>query len=251
VKVQIEALERLAALDAELGVLQEQHSRERDSLDKKKQTITELDGKLARDRQSLEEMERLRNELMLELRQMSGQIEKSREKLSRCRTEREANAAQREVEELRKLFRDREVEVEKIGTLVEQARGEIESSTSERERLNGELGETEGDTTTRLGETAARMQEKETVRKELVAAVQPALYRRYELVRKRKGTALAFTHEGTCSECHMLLPPMLYQQLRRSEEFSQCPSCHRILYFRDAAPAADDSQPAEGRSSGP
>lgn len=247
-QTQIEALERLAALDAELSVLQEQLTREREDLAKKKQTVAELDAKQTRGRQSLEDMERMRNELMLELRQMSGQIEKSREKLSRCRTEREANAAQREVEELRKLYRDREVEVDKLGTLLEQARGEIDTTVTERDRLSGELGQTEGDTTTRLSEVASRAQEKETARKELVAQVQPALYRRYELVRKRKGTALAFTQEGTCSECHMLLPPMLYQQLRRSEEFAQCPSCHRILYFRH--PAAD-SQPAEGRSSGP
>jgi hypothetical protein len=121
-QAQIEALERLAVLDSEIKDLQEQLSRERDGLSKKRQALQELDGKLVRDRLSVEEMERMRNELMLELRQMSNQIEKSREKLSRCRTEREANAAQREVEELRKLYRDREIEIERVNGLADQAR---------------------------------------------------------------------------------------------------------------------------------
>lgn len=244
---QIDALERLAALDAEIKDLQEQLSRDRDGLHKKKQSLQELDAKLTRDRTSVEDMERMRNELMLELRQMSVQIEKSREKLARCRTEREANAAQREVEELRKLYRDREIEIEKLNGLIEAARIGMDATTSDRDKIASELGETEGATASRVGEAENNASSKEGLRKELVAQVQPVLYRRYELVRKRRGTALAFTQEGTCSECHMLLPPMLYQQIRRGEDFAQCPSCNRILYFRiDAA-----SQSEEGPSTGP
>lgn len=250
-QAQIEALERLAVLDSEIKDLQEQLSREREGLSKKRQALQELDGKLVRDRQSVEEMERMRNELMLELRQMSNQIEKSREKLSRCRTEREANAAQREVEELRKLYRDREIEIERVNGLADQARQVIEVTTTDRDKIAGELGDTEGETTSRLGEVQTNATTKEGARKEIVALVQPALYRRYELVRKRRGTALAFTTDGTCSECHMRLPPMLYQQLRRSEEFDQCPSCNRILYFRVDAPPGDESKSEEGPSTGP
>ena len=86
--------------DIDLKELSDQLSSERQGIEKKKQNLDELDSKLQRDRQSVEEMDRMRNELVFELRQMSVQIDKSREKLARCRTEREANAAQREVEEL-------------------------------------------------------------------------------------------------------------------------------------------------------
>jgi predicted nucleic acid-binding Zn-ribbon protein len=251
IQAQIDALERLAAIDAELKVLMDQLQSERDELSRKKQMLGDLEAKLARDRQSVEEMERMRNDLVVELRQMGQQIEKSREKLARCRTEREANAAQREVEELRKLYRDREVEIDKLSALVDQAHQEIEATTAEKAALAGELGQTEGETANRLGDVESLAASKEAARKEVVSQVQPALYRRYELVRKRRGTALAYTSEGTCSGCHMLLPPMLYQKLRRSEELDQCPSCHRILYFRADASPGETAQPAEGRTSGP
>src|SRR5690606_10041404 len=98
---QIETLEALAGLDVELGSIDEQLTEQREAFTRKKELLDQLGTRLAVSRESLIEMERTRNDLMAELRQMGGQVEKSREKLSRCRTEREANAAQREVEEIR------------------------------------------------------------------------------------------------------------------------------------------------------
>jgi predicted nucleic acid-binding Zn-ribbon protein len=243
-QAQIEALECLATLDAELGLLLEELARERQALLDKKQNLEELEAKLSRARGSIAEMDRLRGELIQETRQMSVQIEKSREKLSRCRTEREANAAQREVEELRKLYRDRELEIDKLGALVDQARGEAESTEAEKAVLTTELGQSEGASLSRLNEVESALATKQEARKELVSRVQPVLYRRYELIRKRRGSAIAFTHEGTCSACHMTLPPQLFQQLMRRQEFGQCPSCNRILYFRVEAPPLD-ARPGE------
>jgi uncharacterized protein len=205
-----------------------------------------LEGRRSRDQRSVDDMERTRGELVGEMRQMSIQVEKSREKLSRCRTEREANAAQRELEELRKLYRDRELEIDKLGALVEQARGEIDKVTVERDALAGELGQNEGEVNNRLGELEKVAGVQNDARKEAVAKVKPELYRRYELIRKRRGTGIASTLDGTCSACNMRLPPMLFQQLARGTDFGQCPSCNRILYVRSAADAADTQS-----SSGP
>ena len=250
IDAQIEVLESLAAIDAELKELSDALSQEREALDGKRNHLAELDGRLSRGEKSIEEMERTRNDLHAEVRQMGSQIEKSREKLSRCRTEREANAVQRELEELRKLYRDREIEIEKLDVLIDQARSEVIQVTSERQTLAGELGQIEGDVTSRLGDTEQRLAERTAVRNGLISKVQPALYRRYELVRKRKGTAIAWTHDGTCSACHMRLQPMLFQQLTRGNEFGQCPSCNRILYFRRDVPA-EDADAAGTQSSGP
>ena len=244
-QAQIEALERLAEIDAELKDLNEELSREREALSGKKQRLEELEGRRSRDQRSVDDMERTRGELVGEMRQMSIQVEKSREKLSRCRTEREANAAQRELEELRKLYRDRELEIDKLAGLVEQARGEIDKVTVERDALAGELGQNEGEVNNRLGELERVAGVKNEARKEAVVKVKPELYRRYELIRKRRGTGIASTLDGTCSACHMRLSPMLFQQLARGTDFGQCPSCNRILYFR-ATPAAADTQSSSG-----
>ena len=243
-KLEIEALESLAVLDAELRDLSERHNEEQKLLNDKKATAKSLEERLSRGKQSIDEMERTRGDLVGELRQMGIQVERSREKLARCRTEREANAAQREVEELRKLYRDREIDLERIDALISQARGEVEKVSTEHGAISGDLGSSESDSMNRLANSGEELAKKQAERAELVARVNPSLYRRYEQIRSRRGTALAWTRDGTCSACHIRLQPMLFQRLLRAEEFGQCPSCNRILYFRA------ESRPEAGSSSG-
>ncbi len=239
---QIEALEKLAALDAELLELDGVLSQEKEALDRRRGQHKQLEEKLAASRGSIAEMERTRNELMTEARQMSAQMERSREKLSRCRTEREVNAAQREVEELRKLYRDREIEIDKLTAICDQARNEADATTKERDTIAAELGSTEGDVTTKLGEIERDAGGKRKTRVGLVEKVQPALYRRYETIRKRKGSAIAHVTDGTCIQCHMRIPPMMFQKMMRGDDFDQCPSCARIIYYRPPEAISAESQ---------
>jgi uncharacterized protein len=245
-KLQIEALEELAALDAELRELTDRFTKDQKVLSDKKAAAKSLEDRLTRGRQSLGEMEKARGDLVGELRQMSIQVERSREKLSRCRTEREANAAQREVEELRKLYRDREIELEKLDGLIQQGRGEFDQVTEQHGAVSGELGSSESDSMSRIATSEEELARKQSDREGIVQRIKPDLYRRYEMIRKRKGTALAWTRDGTCSACHIRLQPMLFQKLLRADDFGQCPSCNRILYYRPA------QQPeAEGQSGSP
>jgi predicted nucleic acid-binding Zn-ribbon protein len=247
-RAQIEALESLATLDASLAKLEAELQREGDVLSDKKSQLKKLEERFESTRASVGDMDRTRGELLQDARQMSLQMERSREKLSRCRTERELNATQREIEELRKLYRDRELEIEKINGLAEQARTEMDGANSEREALVGALAnDTKASHLDSLEKDVSVIREQ---RKELVKAVPPALYRRYEMIRKRRGSAVAYTFQGTCSACHISLSPMAFQRLRRGEDFDQCPSCQRILYYReDPAPSGPDEQSAESESS--
>lgn len=239
----IDALERLAALDATLKELQDERERERGGLSSKQGKLAELAARAEQAAASVADMERLRGELHQEIRQTAQQVERSREKAARCRNEREAQAVQREQEELRRLHRDREQELEKLVGLLAAARAEVEALNAERAALSGELGSTSGAVESRLGEVEQALAAREAERKALVQEVPPAVYRRYEQVRVRKGSALAWTGDGKCSACHILLSPMAFQQLKRGVELGQCPSCMRLLYYRpgEIAPAEQAS----------
>ncbi len=234
---QIVSLEALAAIDAELRRLEDQLTEERGILANLKSELRSLDEKLSTDRASLTEMEKTRNELTTDLRQMTTQIERSREKLARSRNERESNAAQRELEELRKLQRDREDEINKITTLIDSAKKTIEETETQQKKIADELGGRESDISKTLSEAVKERDAKLVDRAKIASGVQAMTLRRYEQVRKRKGNAIAKTIDGTCLSCHMQLPPMLFQKLMRGDAFEQCPSCARILYYE--APASE------------
>jgi predicted nucleic acid-binding Zn-ribbon protein len=245
---QIRALENLAKIDAELKDLQEQLSQERSTLDGLKSGIAKLDDKLTGDRAAVAAMEKTRGELVQDVRNMTQQLEHSRDKLGRSRTEREANAAQRELEELRKLVRDREDEIGKLTADADAARQQIESTEAEHKRLTDELASRAGDINSKLGEVEARAQAKRREREVAAKPLPPALYRRYEMIRSKRGTAIAQTSDGTCRACHMSLPPQLFHRLRREPILEQCPSCNRIIYFAPSESASAAAPTAtEGR----
>jgi uncharacterized protein len=250
-QAQIEALENLAKLDASLTKLEAELSRESEVLSDKKEQLRRLEERFEITRGTVGDMDRTRNELMQDARQMSVQMERSREKLARSRSEREVNAVQREIEELRKLYRDREQEIDKINGLADRARQEMDGASTERSALLGDLGANETELASRLGSLEEAVAKERDQRKELVKVVPPVLYRRYEMVRKRRGSAVAYTYGGTCSACHMAINPMMFQKLRRGEDFDQCPSCQRILYFRtDPPPEDQEGDGASGESQG-
>ena len=164
-RAQIEALDKLATLNVSLTKLEAELQREGAALSDKKSQIKKLEERFESTRTSVGDMDRTRAELLQDARQMSVQMERSREKLSRSRSEREVNAVQREIEELRKLYRDREQEIEKINGLAERARQEMDGASSERSTLLGELGANASERASHLGSLEASVAAERELRK--------------------------------------------------------------------------------------
>jgi hypothetical protein len=242
---QILALERLAQIDAQLKELEDQIAQERSTLDGLKSGIARLDDKLSADRNALGAMDKTRGELIQDVRNMTQQLEHSRDKLGRSRTERESNAAQRELEELRKLVRDREDEIGKLTTEADGVRQQVELTEGEHKKLADELAARHGDISSKLGEVEGAAQKKRAERDQAIKALPVQLYRRYDMIRSKRGTAIAQTTDGTCRACHMSLPPQVFFRLRREPVLEQCPSCNRLIYFVAPGGAAGVASPPE------
>jgi len=228
---QIRSLEELAAVDAELKILDEQLGQERGALNGLKGSLQKLEEKLKADRATVTTLEKTRNDLVADVRNMMQQLEHSRDKMNRSRNEREANAAQRELEELRKLVRDREEEIGKLTTELDGVRLQIEATEADAKKISDELGSREGDINSKVSEIETQRASRQTDRDAAAKKLPAQLYRRYELVRNKRGTGIAQTSDGTCKACNMALPPQLFHRLRREPMLDQCPSCNRIIYF--------------------
>jgi len=252
IEAQIRQLEELSRIDEDLRRVDEELGTHRGGLETLQTDLTDLEKKLASDKESVVTMDKARSELSVEVRQMNAQIEKSREKLARSRNERETVAAQREFEELRKLVRDREDEIERLSRVADKARESIGQAETKKGELQAELtGTTEG----AKQRVATREEDKIrlTAAREIAAkALPPVLYRRYESIRARRPRAIAQTPDGTCNGCHIAVPPMMFQKMLRLEEFEQCPNCRRILYYvprqqpGEAKPSSSSADGAEG-----
>jgi len=67
-----------------------------------------------------------------------------------------------------------------------------------------------------------------------------ALYE--QLIKGRRGVAIARMEGDLCSACHVRQRPHMAQQVRRNDSIVQCESCQRILYF--VLPVAESGAPA-------
>ena len=235
---QIKALEDLAAMDAEMKSISDKLGEERGTLGGLTEGLGKLEKKLEADRSHLAQTEKTKADCAIEVRNMSNQIEHSREKLNRSRTERESNAAQRELEELRKLLKDREEDVNKLSVEAEAVRTQIEATEVEAQKVRDQLAAQKGDIETKMAELESQKSGKEGGRDSMVKRLPPQLYRRYEMIRQKRTFAVAQTTDGTCRACNIALPPQMFHKLRREPTIDQCPSCNRLIYFAPPAPAA-------------
>ena len=234
---QIKTLEELAAVDAQLKTLDDQIAQERGTLTTLKDSLKGLETRLSSSQERIAGLDRTRSDHMNEARTMMQQLDHSREKLNRSRNERESNAAQRELEELRKLVRDREDEIGKLTTELDTARQANEVTEGEMKSISDELGGKEGDITATLSKVEAERAAKATESADIAKKLPPVIYRRYDLIRSKRGTGIAKTTDGTCRACNMALPPQLFHRLRREPMIEQCPSCNRLIYFEPPQPA--------------
>lgn len=250
IREQIASLEELSSIDTELKRIEEQLEKHHKGLSGMQDEVKSLDERVKADRETLAAMERTRAELVGELRQMTQQIDRSREKLQRSRNERESNAAQREVEELRKLHRDREEDLERLNSAADAAKSAIDAAEKKRASISTELSGSADGITTSMGELEAEKAARTADRTRVVKTLPVVLYRRYESIRTRRPVAIAKTHDGTCLGCHLAVPPMMFQKMRRQQELEQCPHCRRILYYVPPE-GAPDSASSGGGGRGP
>ncbi len=228
IREQIPLLEQLSKLDQELRKLDEQLTKERKEIEDREAEARTLDARIERDSATLRDMERTRNEMATELRQQASHMEQSRERLGRSRNERESQAAQREVEEVRKLQRDREGDISRLDVALGAARTSVADAVAKRAAVGEQLTALLAAASTGLPAERASLEEQRGV----VTTQLPAdLVRRYEVARQRRPVAVARAVNGTCNGCYLSLPPMLFQTLRKQDEFGTCPQCRRILFY--------------------
>ena len=248
IRDQIAPLEELASIDADIRRIDAELTKHRGGLETLRADLKALDDRLKTDRDTIAVMEKTRNELMTELRPMASQIERSREKLQRSRNERESNAAQRELEELRKLSRDREDEIQRITSALDQAKVSVDDTEGKRAKIQAELDGSSDGTTQAMSTLDGERAVKAEAREKAVAKLPVVLYRRYQSVSTKRPMAIAKTTDGTCLGCHIAVPPMMFQKMRRQEEFEQCPNCRRILYYMPPDPTGDGAGAGPSRA---
>jgi len=137
---------------------------------------------------------------------------------------------------------------DKIIDLMEQAEALDKDVVAAEGALRIEQQHVDAEKKTARDRTAADMKavnEAKAHRATLVSRIDPKLYTRYELVKKRtRGTAIAAVVDERCEGCMIALRPQYFQDLKAGEGFLLCETCGRILVYNPPVSFENDIAPA-------
>lgn len=249
-KDQLRLLLQLQAIDSRVQELQATIAQLPKPLETDKQSLARLEAMLADEKTRLTETERWRNDQEGLMAQEEEAIRKAKAKVQTAKGAKDYGAASREVDNKRRARSEREDEVIKVMEALEKARGDIDAHEAHVNKLR-ERVEAEGQ---RIAEQIAELKteaaQRATGRDQLVAQIDPALMRRYEHVRKQRGSSVAAVRKGVCTGCHMSIPPQLNNLLVAAKVIQSCPRCNRILYREELLAETEGEGTPEGTTGG-
>ncbi len=190
------------------------------------------------------ELAQLEHDRRTDERDLEAQTQHLREreaKLYAIKTNKEYQAALKEISEGKRQNRERE-------DRIIQAMERIEALGQEITQLDKDFAEKETDFKTAMeavkkeeDEIRQQMDEQSTRRPKLMEGIEKDILRKYDMVRQRYSDALVGVVSGICQGCSRRVPPQLYNEMLRRERLRICPNCQRLIYVLQA-PAEEDEE---------
>jgi uncharacterized protein len=240
---QLKALEHLQELDLKIDKL----TQNKNSLPTSLRT---MDAGVAKLKQTTDAKKTALNELEKAQRQTGAALDLNKDRLARANgklegvhNSQEFQAANKEIDQLKKLNATLEEQLKKANADIEILGKEVAELTAQQQKaeqersahaqvVTGQENQFGGEITTLLSE-----------RSKYTGSVEQRLLAQYDRVRgARGGLGLVPAVAGRCKGCNMVVPPQLYNEIQKGLQVHACPSCHRILFV----PEQSRSEPLQG-----
>ncbi|MEA3240675.1 MAG: C4-type zinc ribbon domain-containing protein [Pseudomonadota bacterium] len=227
---QIQFLWRLQVIDLKLSEMQGQEQQLDIEIDRLKKDEEELAGVMAGLEDQLAAKNGERRNIQAEIEQLKGKVEQSKIKLTQIQNNKEYFAALKEIESSEKEINRFETGLlellEEVETLQSQMNDQQALLTEKREAITAREAETSSQIKKLSKESSSCQKE----RKEIIDLLDKRLLARYDRIRRRFSNAVVYVEQGTCTGCHVNVPPQVYINLLKGDEILNCPNCQRIMY---------------------
>jgi len=229
----LEALRKVAALDAKIFALEAQCKQIPELLQQHTTELETLTAALAQKEVELKDAKVKASVKEKELQAAEQAVIKFRDQINQAKSNKEFQALQHEI-------LSKEADNTRLEDGVLQSMQKVDRHTEEHDALAAERKAAEAalhEERTRLeSEAAGYAKEADDLRKEratVAGEVAPDIFAKYERLISRRGqTAMVAVVDGSCQGCYMKLRPETMAQLRKGGDLVFCHSCARILYLQ-------------------
>jgi len=198
--------------------------------------------KVISQRSELEKFQKERRRKEKELEEEIERVKKAEARVFEIKTNKEYQAVQKELENAKKLNKQREEEILEILERLEEMEKHLQKAEKalevRRKECQRQISDLQQKAASFDQEMASQVQRREERRKE----ISPDLLSKYcRLREKRQGVAVAQVMNGVCHACYMNLRPQLYIELQKQETLIFCPNCNRILFWENGLAKAKET----------
>lgn len=175
-------------------------------------------------------MTKERQELEQSVKEQENLAADREKRLFAIKTQKEYQATVKEIAQLKKDGKDKEDRILALLEKGEKIIAEITQQKTEAADIEGGFRQIEA-------ELKKREQELKDERV-LLGEKRPALFKelpapvlkKYEVVKQRYDDAVALVKKGICQGCNMNVPPQFYNEMLKTKDLRECPTCHRLIY---------------------
>ncbi len=238
-KEQIELLIKLQEEDREVDRLKWQIRQGPERIRVLGKELQTLEEDIEADKGRIQDLTKSQRQYEADIEDGLAHIRKSRGRLMNIKNNREYRALLKEIEETEKENMAKE---DMILSCLEELEGLNEELEAKGKSLSAMQDRIKSEEIT-IGKEVAHFQEElsdvEKSRKNLMQTIDSRLFAKYKQIKARSGgIAISLVHNATCSECHLSIPPQMYNELQKQDTLKFCPHCQRILYWKKAEAAA-------------
>ncbi len=161
-----------------------------------------------------------------------GQVRsiKQLEEMQKAAVELKEKLAKKE-EEIRGLLKD----IQGLSSKLEEIRVRMVKAKKEYSTIKAEYD-------SEVSKIQKEYQEVKEQRNEIKNKLDPELIKRYNKLKKSRGTAIVMVEQSCCGGCNMSLAALVIERLKKGDDIIECENCGRILYWPNKTD--DDGQNA-------
>jgi uncharacterized protein len=193
------------------------------------------------ERTELEKLQKERPQKEKDLEEEIDRVKKAEARVFEIKTNKEYQAVLKEIDNAKKLNRQREEEILGILERLEDMQNHLgkgeKSLEARRREYQRQVAELKQKAASFDEEMAGEVRQREEQEK---AIPQDLLSKYHMLLEKRQGVAVAQVINGVCQACNMNLRPQLYIELQKQDTLIACPNCNRILFWENGSGKAKD-----------
>ncbi len=230
---QLRALIKVAEIDAMARGIDDRLQGIPAELEERRSAVRALEMLVERQRAAIVEAERLLKQQDADILSRNEGLSKAKGKSAKARTMRESEAAERELEAIRRTIKDGEVEKERLKEQVAQTTASLDAPMQTLEEQKAELAAAEQASEAKLSELRIEREKIVIGRDEWARKIDKQYLRLYDRLRTKLVPAVCEVAAETCTGCRMQMPPQRFIQLQKGTEIMQCQMCNRIVYHRD------------------